>query len=689
MTAPRPTICLCMIVKDEAPVIARCLASVRPLIDHWIVLDTGSRDGTQQIVRAALAELPGELVERPWRDFAHNRTEALELARPHADYSLIIDADDELRATRDAVGVELQADSYVLDIRDTNVGYQRTQLVKAALPWRYKGVLHEFLTCDEARTVGRLPWVMQRNHDGRRRRDPLTYRKDAAILEQALARETEPFMIARYTFYLAQSWRDCGEREKALAAYLARAELGFWDQEVFVSLLNAARLMEALGRDPDQTLAAYARAGAACPTRAEAAHDAARLCRRLDRFEQGYAFAHPARGLGPPADALFVETWIYDFGLQDELSIHAYWTGRYRQSLDAALRLLSRETLPAGYRERIAANARFAFDRLDEDGRAPPRPAPPAPAAPAQGWRPDRPLGGTEIMVEGLTRRLAPALSRVDLQVNAPRPGPATGKPLMVWLHHDVDQADVQWCRDPQGVSRVARFVFVSEWQKARYLATFGLPPDRCAVIRHATGPGAELRLWRPAPRLQVAYTSTPFRGLDVLLDAWEALRPAAADLHIWSSMRLYGPGAGDEDYGALFERARAMDGVTYEGLAPNAVLRARLREIDILAYPSTFAETACLSVIEAMSAGCRVVCRAYGALPETTHGFARLYTAPDDRAAHAALFAETLAAELAAPWAGAPEGCEAQQAFCAAAYGWDRCVAEWRSLIETLTPDA
>ncbi len=96
MTPSGQTLCLCMIVKDEAPVIRRCLDSVRPLVDAWLVVDTGSTDGTQAIVREHMADLPGELVERPWRDFAHNRSEALALARPRGDYSLVIDADDAL-----------------------------------------------------------------------------------------------------------------------------------------------------------------------------------------------------------------------------------------------------------------------------------------------------------------------------------------------------------------------------------------------------------------------------------------------------------------------------------------------------------------------------------------------------------------------------------------------------------------
>ena len=82
-----PTICLNMIIKNEAPVIRRCLDSVKPFIDSWVIVDTGSSDDTQQIVRDTMAGLPGELHERPWKNFGHNRNEALELARtcPHLE----------------------------------------------------------------------------------------------------------------------------------------------------------------------------------------------------------------------------------------------------------------------------------------------------------------------------------------------------------------------------------------------------------------------------------------------------------------------------------------------------------------------------------------------------------------------------------------------------------------------------
>ena len=365
MAGKSQAVCLNMIVKNEAPVVGRCLASVRPFIDHWVIVDTGSTDGTQDVIRTAMAGVPGELHERPWRDFAHNRTEALELAQPHGDYLLFIDADDALEPEPGFTMPALEADSYALRIADSSIAYERAQLVRAALPWRWRGVLHEFLTCDEARTSARLGGLsMRRNHDGARRRDPQTYRRDAAILESALQGESDAFLRSRYQFYLAQSYRDCGEQEKSLQAYLKRAELGFWAEEVFMSLYSAAKLAEALRRPLDEVVATYLRAADAVPARIEALHGASRHYRLAGRFKDGYEIARRAGTSVAAPDGLFVEPWIYAYGLLDELAVNAYWAGEYRECLDACERILREGSIPESERPRIEANAEFARKKL-------------------------------------------------------------------------------------------------------------------------------------------------------------------------------------------------------------------------------------------------------------------------------------------------------------------------------------
>jgi glycosyltransferase involved in cell wall biosynthesis len=365
MNATGHMVCLNMIVKNEAPVIRRCLDSVRPIIDRWVIVDTGSTDGTQDIIREHLRNLPGELHERPWRDFAHNRSEALALARGKSDYTLIIDADDTLVIPSNGALPALTADSYTVEIADVTTVYRRTQLVRAALPWRYEGVLHEYLTCDAAGPSEHLSAIaMRRNHDGARRMDPETYRRDATVLEAALRAETTPFLLARYRFYLAQSYRDCREWEKAAQHYLARAELGFWEEEIFICLYSAAQMMERLDRPETEILDTYLRATEALPTRAEALHGASRLCRRKGRYEEGYQIAKRGLEIPMPSNALFVEPWIYETGLLDELSVNAYWSGRNRDCLDSSLRILASGKLHGAEMQRVVANARFAAERL-------------------------------------------------------------------------------------------------------------------------------------------------------------------------------------------------------------------------------------------------------------------------------------------------------------------------------------
>ena len=365
MKADRPTLCLSMIVKNEAPVIARCLASVRPIIDSWVIVDTGSTDGTQDAIRTLMADLPGELHERPWRDFAHNRTEAMELARSHGDYTLIIDADDVLELEPDFEMPALEADSYWLRIVLGSIIYNRPQIVRAALRWRWRGVLHEFLSCDEARTRAVLEGLrILVNSDGARRRDPQTYRRDAEILYAALQTEDDPFMQARYQFYLAQSYLDCGEKEKALQAYLKRAELGFWVEEVFISLYRAAQLQGTLGRPFDEVMATYLRAANAVPSRLEALHGASRYCRLSKRYKEGYEIARRAGSFEEAPDGLFVERWIYEYGLLDEFAVNAYWAGAYQNCLNACQRILRERKCPEAERPRIEANAAFARQQL-------------------------------------------------------------------------------------------------------------------------------------------------------------------------------------------------------------------------------------------------------------------------------------------------------------------------------------
>src|SRR2546423_765429 len=137
----RPSICLAMIVRDEAAVIERCVDSVRDHIDTWVICDTGSVDGTQDAIRRTLADLPGELHERPWVDFGHNRTELMRLARGKADYLFLLDADWTVTIEPGALD-RLGAGSYMVR-HSGEFEFHNNRLGRGRPGWRLVGRGHQ------------------------------------------------------------------------------------------------------------------------------------------------------------------------------------------------------------------------------------------------------------------------------------------------------------------------------------------------------------------------------------------------------------------------------------------------------------------------------------------------------------------------------------------------------------------
>jgi glycosyltransferase involved in cell wall biosynthesis len=373
------TIGLCMIVKNEAHLILRCLESVRPLVDYVLIEDTGSTDGTQAIVREYLQRegLTGKVFDMPWRDFAFNRSVALAELRKNnqVDYALIMDADDVLVFEEGfdpaRFKASLSKDFYRAEVRRATVAFRRGHIVSNRREFRYRGVLHEVLVGPRQYSSELATgFYISYGQEGARGQDPNKYRKDAAVLERALRTEKDLWLRSRYTFYLAQSYYGCHEKEKALENYLKRTEQGFWEEEIYWSYYRAAGLQEALGHPLDDVLATFSKATQACPYRAEALHEAVRRCRVNNRFAEGYELAKRGLALSQPSDGLFIEPWIYQYGLLDEFVVNAYWVGQYDECLEACERLLRERKCPEDICERIERNRDFAREKLALNGSA-------------------------------------------------------------------------------------------------------------------------------------------------------------------------------------------------------------------------------------------------------------------------------------------------------------------------------
>src|SRR5207244_5524724 len=148
-----------MIVRNEARRIVEVLTSYRPHIDAWTILDTGSTDGTQDLIRGELAGIPGALHEEPFVDFSTSRNRALELHGTATVFSIMPNGDvlqggSELRAFLETYKNDHSGADRV---RVAPGHYYHPLVMRTGHGWRYKWRTHE---CAMGPSVGpQIPGV--------------------------------------------------------------------------------------------------------------------------------------------------------------------------------------------------------------------------------------------------------------------------------------------------------------------------------------------------------------------------------------------------------------------------------------------------------------------------------------------------------------------------------------------------
>ena len=316
-----PRLCFVSMVKNESKIIERCLQAVRPYIDYWVILDTGSTDDTKEIIKNTLSDIPGELHECPFVNFETTRTHLMGLAKGKADYLLLCDADEEYIFSDDFDSSTLTKDQYLIQHLGS-LDYRVAKLLKGNLPWYFKGVTHEHVACRVPIKSEKINTLFIKDHgDGGCKSDK--FKRDIKLLSLGLEREPNN---ARYMFYLGESYRNSGHFKSAISWYSNRIKAGGWHEEVTCAYERLGMCYESL-RDYDKAFAAWMQGYYFNPRRAECVYRAAKLTREVKQDNvAAYHLALIAKKIPyPKDDILFIRKDIYEYLIDYELSITAYY----------------------------------------------------------------------------------------------------------------------------------------------------------------------------------------------------------------------------------------------------------------------------------------------------------------------------------------------------------------------------
>ena len=335
---------LSMIVKDEEATIARTLRSVKPFIDRWVIVDTGSTDATREIIHKEMAGVPGELHDKPFVDFSTTRNEALDLAGTSTEFILWLDADDELengKALRAFLARERGAkgpdrEAYYVRIR-MGITFDSARLLRARAGWRFRGVVHEVLTHpDRPPPTHRVPDACIDHHPEADavERSRKRWERDVGLLEKALANEPND---TRAAFYLANTLFWLHRYDEAEKAFIRRISLGGWREELFESRLMLAKIAAAQHRSWLEVQSKYLDAHLFAPHRAEPLHAIATHHEALKQHALTFLFARRGYELPfPKQDTLFIDEEVYTWKMADLVASSAYWIGEFAIGEEAA-----------------------------------------------------------------------------------------------------------------------------------------------------------------------------------------------------------------------------------------------------------------------------------------------------------------------------------------------------------------
>lgn len=336
------------IVKNESHVIERMLDSIKSIIDCAVFVDTGSTDGTQDVLKkwGEKNNIPVFVYERPFDNFENSRNYAMQMVKDKSQYAFWLDADETIEIDPSFDKYKLDKDLYMFNTYIGNMKYTRNECWNTDKAFRWYGPVHEFIVCDDKNiSSGLMEGITVRvKMDGGSWKGniPDKYKKHSAILEDYIDNKDRN---ARWVFYTAQSYHDSAsipdnkaendERlRRSLKYYKERISRNDgYEEERFYSQFRVGTIMKVLEEPWYKVHQEFLKAYSMDPLRAEPIKAIVDYYLNSGEWHMAYLYSKFGKvnfhGKNPyPTRLLFVDESLYNWRFLEVHAAACFYTGR-------------------------------------------------------------------------------------------------------------------------------------------------------------------------------------------------------------------------------------------------------------------------------------------------------------------------------------------------------------------------
>jgi glycosyltransferase involved in cell wall biosynthesis len=631
---------LVMIVKDSSSVIRQTLQLVKPFIDYWTILDTGSTDQTEQIIREELKNIEGNLYQENFIDFSTSRNRVLDLATLNCKYTFMLDDSFQLYNGEKLRSFlqQTDCDSFDIAILDKSNLYYSRRILKTEKRLRYKYRVHEIIPTTDHKTINYFDSEIYL-FDYRDWKSELRSQNRLKLYLKILKEDhLQNPVDTRLIYYLAHTYNEMGQMEQASFFYRKRIELGQNpnDEEVYLSYYLLGSIEERK-RNWDQALNFYHQAYIYSPDRAEPLYRSAVIYYNKNDFIQTFQHLHKAYQLSVPKNKILPVEY-----------------GTYREEIpalfaDVALKLnrkkLAKDIIEQVLQE-IPTSSRFInmYQTLQPGiTRVRKKNQPLIVFHSGTKWCPRtlQNCSGAEIILQNIAKELAKRNKFVCVflsGINCIVDGvvykseseyqnflnqyyvdtlivsrfssnliyPVGVQKVYLWLHDLLPQGNAFQTEK----NRFKGVLCLCQWHKKYFCRQFNFPPDLVHVTRNAIKSERFFHRVEKIP-YRFIYSSSPQRGLENLLKIFPRIKRQypTATLYIFCKREEI-----PEHY---FSLAIQCDDIFWSNRIDQDQLATEFLRSDIWLYPTTWKETYCITALEAQASRVLCACYAKGSLLE------------------------------------------------------------------------